>query len=210
MYKLQRRRPIIASTNWLARSFNVPNLLTLLRLLLAVPAGVLMASSDSGRSAWGVALFVVAGLTDLFDGWIARLRHEFTDLGKVLDPVADKVALSALFAALTFSERFGLPKWFLPVYAGKEFTQLLVGGLFFRTLGRPIQANIMGKCATVLLYAAAALSYFGSVFDIRWMGRVGVVFLGIGLAVSLAAGANYLRKMLTLVNQPAVRTGGER
>lgn len=210
MCRSRRRRPTIASIEWLAKSLNIPNLLTLLRLVLAVPAGLLMASSDSARSAWGVALFVVAGVTDLLDGWIARLSHQFTDLGKVLDPIADKVALSSLFAALTFSDRFGLPKWFLPVYIGKEFTQLLVGGVFFRSLGRPIQANLFGKCATGLLYAAAAFSYFGTILHIRAMGRAGATFLVVGLAVSLVAGTSYLRQMLVLVNHPGTRVEGDR
>ena len=85
------------------------NVLTLLRMGL-VPFLVILILQ--GRFGWALTVFIVAGLTDLLDGVVARLGQR-TTLGAMLDPVADKILLSATFVALTWGSRLvaAIPQW---------------------------------------------------------------------------------------------------
>src|ERR1039458_10680258 len=85
----------------LNRFRTVPNLLTFSRICLAP---LLVAAILDNHYALGFGLFVVAGLTDLLDGLLARLLKQYTMLGQYLDPVADKLLLSTLFLVLTYKE----------------------------------------------------------------------------------------------------------
>src|SRR4029077_16964535 len=90
--------------------FTLANQLTLLRMGLA-PLLVILVLSQ--RMRWALLVFVVAGVTDLLDGLIARLGRQQTKLGAMLDPVADKMLLSSSFVALTWSAGLYLyiPTW---------------------------------------------------------------------------------------------------
>lgn len=81
---------------------------------------------------WIIAciLFILAGVTDFFDGYYARLYQQETELGKILDPVADKILIfSTLLALHAFSEHSLIPSWFLFLVACKEF--ILILGAFY-------------------------------------------------------------------------------
>ena len=77
---------------------NLPNALTLSRIFMVPPlVGVLLASSSPARENWGILVFAAAALTDYFDGYLARKRAQISTLGKLLDPLADKLLISAAF-----------------------------------------------------------------------------------------------------------------
>ncbi|MGI5853072.1 MAG: CDP-alcohol phosphatidyltransferase family protein [Bacillota bacterium] len=174
------------------KSLNVPNAITASRAVIAIVAAFLFASENQASFYWGIALFTCAGLTDLVDGWLARKTGQVSDLGKMLDPVADKIAIFALFAA--FSVKLGLPLWVPAIYAIKELTQLIVGALLFSKVGRPLQANVWGKSASLVLYGGALLYLLGHLF---WesLQVVGLIVLVIGLALSVFAGLGYYRQI---------------
>ena len=203
MCRSQRRRLIIVLTDTrrpgiadfkidLKKSLNIPNAITASRAVLAIIAAFLFVSDNQFRFYWGMALFVCAGLSDLVDGWLARKLGQVTDLGKVLDPVADKIAIFALFVA--FSVKLGLPLWVPALYGLKELTQLIVGAVLFARVGRPLQANLWGKTASLVLYGGALLFLLGALF---WdsLKVVGLVVLVIGLALSVFAGLVYYRQL---------------
>lgn len=177
------------------KSLNVPNAITASRAVIAIIAAFLFVSDNQNRFYWGIVLFTFAGLTDLVDGWLARRMEQVTDLGKMLDPVADKIAIFALFIA--FSTKLGLPLWVPALYAFKELTQLIVGAVLFSRVGRPLQANIWGKTASVVLYSGALFYLLGHLF---WddLQLVGVIVLVIGLALSVFAGLGYYRQLKKL------------
>jgi cardiolipin synthase len=77
----------------------VPNQITILRMAAVPLLVVLVLQRDYG---WALTVYVLAGLTDLLDGLIARSGHQSTTLGAFLDPIADKILLSATFVALTW------------------------------------------------------------------------------------------------------------
>lgn len=137
---------------------NLPNKLTLLRILLIIPVAVLTLQSDRQ---WLYALvgglfFGVAAITDTFDGAIARKRGLVTDFGKLMDPVADKLLVTT--ALVCFVSSGICPPWVLIVVLAREF---LVTSI--RTLasakGDVIPANAWGKVKTITQMVSIGVAY---------------------------------------------------
>src|ERR687893_1486409 len=129
------------------RVFTVPNALSLLRLLLVpVVVALLLAGSD----ALAAAFFVLAALTDFLDGRLARMAGP-TRLGRILDPLADRLMLSSV--AVVLAVRGLLPVWAVAILVGRDLLAL-VGGLVF---GGRIKVSPLGKGATAVLMVGVAL-----------------------------------------------------
>lgn len=127
---------------------NLPNYLTLLRILI-VPLLVVVLLTEVAESYLGIsgyalaiAVFLVASLTDILDGHLARRRNQVSDLGKLLDPIADKLLVSA--ALIVLVEKHLAPAWAVVVILGREF---IITGLrsAAATEGIVIQAQTLGK-----------------------------------------------------------------
>ena len=104
---------------------------------------------------WGMAasLFILAALTDMVDGRIARMRNEETNLGASLDPIADKILLLSTYSALCFIESplFVIPSWFLYIVMTTEALQVFGAAWLFLLKKKPkIQATFLGKATTVV------------------------------------------------------------
>lgn len=127
------------------------NVLSVCRLLLAVPIVLLLLRNDPSGRWTAAALIVAAGMTDLADGWAARRLRQVSELGKILDPLADKIAAAAVAAALAALGR--LPLWFLGAVVARDLL-ILAGGFVVRTRrGLTLQSNPAGKWAAALLAA---------------------------------------------------------
>lgn len=129
--------------------FTIPNLLSAFRVLL-VPVIVWLycGRQDYPLAAWTL---VLSGVTDVADGFIARRFHMVSDLGKVLDPVADKLTQTAALACLL--TRFQAVWWLLGVLVAKETFMAFMGLLVIRRTGSVYSAAWHGKLATCVLYA---------------------------------------------------------
>lgn len=129
--------------------FTIPNLLSAFRLLL-VPLIVWLycGKQDYPLTAW---VLVLSGVTDAADGFIARRFHMVSDLGKVLDPVADKLTQAAAIGCLL--TRFQGLWWLLGVMVLKESVTAITGMLVIRRTGVVYSAAWHGKLATCVLYA---------------------------------------------------------
>src|SRR5262249_60893794 len=88
--------------------------------LFSVPfwVAVLLTKFD-GREIWGLLIFLALAATDFLDGWLARRRGEITTLGTLLDPIADKLLISAVFISLV--ELGMAPSWMVVIVIGREF-----------------------------------------------------------------------------------------
>ena len=128
---------------------NLPNALTLSRIFLVPPlVGVLLTTSPPAREVWGIIVFGAAATTDYLDGYLARKRSQVTTLGQLLDPVADKLLISAVFISLV---HLGIaPAWMVIIILGREF---VVTGL--RSIGITISAMRLGKYKMVAQVACA-------------------------------------------------------
>jgi CDP-diacylglycerol---glycerol-3-phosphate 3-phosphatidyltransferase len=130
---------------------NVPNVLTLLRILLVPVLVVALLSKAPNGSTFAAAVFALAAFTDGLDGYIARSRRTITTFGKVMDPIADKLLIAASLIALVSLNR--IAAWIAMVIIAREFA---VTGLRMVAAeqGVVIQASWMGKVKTILQVAA--------------------------------------------------------
>src|ERR671937_2335673 len=130
---------------------NLPNALTLIRILLVPVLVVALTVETRGGSAIAAAVFAVAALTDGLDGYIARSRQAVTTFGKVMDPVADKLLIAAALISLVSLDR--LDAWVAMVIIAREFA---VSGLRIAAgqQGVVIPATLLGKAKTIVQVAA--------------------------------------------------------
>lgn len=125
---------------------NLPNKLTVLRLFLVFVFMAFLFMPGLVNKIIAFLVFCIASFTDLLDGWLARKRNEVTDLGKLLDPIADKVLVLAAF--LSFVEMHLIWAWMVVIIIIRE---LLITGLRILaiTRGKVLEAGISGKHKTV-------------------------------------------------------------
>ena len=135
--------------------WNLPNILTLFRLLLV---GVFIALFSTGHPMLALLAFLVAGATDLADGYIARKHDQVTDWGKVMDPLADKLMQVAVWVCLLWGGF--VEGWLVIVMAVKEGMMILGGALGYkwRKLLQPSRA--FGKFAAAFMFGALVASFF--------------------------------------------------
>jgi cardiolipin synthase len=136
--------------------FTVANQLTMLRMAL-VPLLVLLVL---GREfTWALVVFVVAGLTDALDGYVARHAGQSTTLGAMLDPVADKIFVGSSYAVLTWSSGVAcpLPLWLTVTLLFREGMLLVAVVVVNLTVGpRVYQPSLLGKVSTFLSIGTGA------------------------------------------------------
>jgi len=147
----------------IADLWNVPNVISLIRLALIPWFIWLVATAEYG---WAGVLLGVIGSTDWLDGYLARRLGQVTEIGKFLDPLADRLAVAvAVIAGLITGV---LPIWFAVALIVRE-TLIGVGALYGWTKGvSKIDVRYLGKAATLLLYIAMTLFYVGVGFDLSW------------------------------------------
>ena len=156
----------------------MPNALTFLRLFMVPVVVTLLLAGSDGIAA---AFFVLAAATDFLDGRLAR-RTGPTRLGRILDPVADRLMLSSV--AVVLAIRGLLPVWAVAILVGRDLLAL-VGSL---VAGSKIGVNRVGKAATAVLMGAVALVVIRP-------GVVGEVIFYAGFGLSILAGLMYLRSL---------------
>jgi cardiolipin synthase len=133
---------------------NLPNILTLLRVLL-IPLFVIFIINKYCLEA--LITFAVAGLTDGIDGLLARLTHQRTELGAYLDPIADKLLLSSAFVTLAITE--GIPSWVSVIVVTRDVIILIGFLMFFLTNHRPkMGPSVVSKITTFLQISTVLLA----------------------------------------------------
>ena len=135
---------------------NLPNKLTVLRIVLILPFLLVLYLDVPGASYIALAIFIIASLTDLLDGKIARSRNLVTDFGKFADPLVDKMLVVA--AMLWFVENGQMPGWALLIVILREFA---VSGLRMvaSDQGRVIAAGWSGKVKTASTMVCIVLMF---------------------------------------------------
>jgi CDP-diacylglycerol--glycerol-3-phosphate 3-phosphatidyltransferase len=171
--------------------WNLPNALTLLRIFLVPFLVVVLLTKFSGREYVGLAIFLVAALTDFFDGWVARRRHQTTRMGALLDPIADKLLMSAAFISLVEMDPTHVPAWMVVIIIGREFA---VSGLrsIAAQQGVTISASPLGKGKMISQVVAISLLILG--YELGELRRTGTVALWAVMLFALASGVDYFIK----------------
>lgn len=173
-----------------------PTMLTVIRIVLIPFIAYVMALHE-----WRIAiiLFGIAAITDVLDGYLARLWSQETRLGAYLDPLADKLLITSCYAALVFSPIEGLivPHWFLAVVLAKEFL-LLVGAFYLGIVKQTvvIKPTKLGKLAMVVQSCFVAWLIACSIF--HWIPtRTFYLFLGVALGLVIVSLVHYALSAIT-------------
>ena len=171
--------------------WNLPNALTLFRIFLVPFLVVVLLTKFTGREFVGLGIFLVAAITDFFDGWIARRRNQTTRLGALLDPIADKLLMSAAFISLVEMDPKHVPAWMVVIIIGREFA---VSGLrsIAAQQGVTIAASPLGKGKMVSQVVAISLLILG--YELGQFRVVGTVALWAVMLFALASGVDYFVK----------------
>ena len=178
---------------------NLPNKLTIFRMILIVPFVVIRLGGEAGwfganrliPDCIALAIFIVASLTDLIDGKIARKYNLVTNFGKFMDPLADKLLVSAAMIALVDMGR--IPAWVVIVIISREF---IISG--FRLIASDnhvvIAASYWGKFKTTfqMIMVCLMISGLGSMF--LWVQILTDVVMWIALALTVISLIDYLVK----------------
>jgi len=140
-------------------TLNVPNLFTVFRFCL-IPLYLYVFFTGHPKTALGVIL--LAGGTDVLDGYLARRRGEATALGALLDPLADKLMMLAIVVSLLWKQ--WIP-WQAAALVAMRDIGMILGSAIFHLRGKStVRANWMGKLTTLCFYISIVLIFFGSPF----------------------------------------------
>ena len=157
---------------------NIPNILSFLRLAM-VPAFIILFFRANSLY-WAGLVYALAGVTDILDGAIARKTGSITKLGRIIDPLADKLMQVSAFTCMAVARI--IPAWVILILAAKEGIQLLGGWLLLRRLHDVPPSNKYGKAASAVFYF---ITIAVIVFDMPHILQV--CLLGGALLLSLAA-----------------------
>ena len=183
---------------------NLPNVLTLLRILLVPVLVVALTEEIPNGSTIAAAVFVLAALTDGLDGYIARSRQSITTFGKVMDPVADKLLIAAALLALVSLDR--VAAWVAMVIIAREFA---VSGLRIAAgqQGVVIPASALGKIKTIVQSAAVLALIAAPDPDAAWVQALVYAMV----LATVVSGADYFlnfrRRLEELSRQRAMADG---
>ena len=179
---------------------NLPNALTVVRLVLVPVFVVLGLQSASWTALWAAfVVFAVAAITDRFDGKLARSWGQITDFGRIADPIADKALTLCGFALLSYQGY--LPWWVTILIAVRELGITAMRAFFLRR-GVVVSANQAGKLKTFMQMVALGTllipwAHFKHINDgnewwVVLLIRLGQIFAGVALALTLYSGFMYV------------------
>ena len=177
---------------------NTPNKLTMLRVIL-IPFFVVFLLGNFGTwSKWvALAIFIVASLTDMLDGKIARARNLVTNFGKFMDPLADKLLVCSAMICMIPSGQ--LAAWFVIIIIAREF---LISGFRLVATGKGvvIAASWLGKIKTTTQAVALVLVMLST--PIRaWLGfKLDVIVVWISVFFTVISAVDYIRKNINCIN----------
>lgn len=189
---------------------NISTKLTLARLAATPILVVCLALDFPGRHPLALVVFLAAVITDYLDGHLARARGEATDLGVLLDPLADKILISAAFISFIGIPEVRLPAWMVIVIVSREFA---ITGLRLLAAGKGVilPAGLWGKHKTVSQMAAVTLILVYLCVGARaaaWRPIL-LVLVSVTVALTLSSGLIYVVSHRRLFARPPASPGGD-
>ncbi|MCX7845555.1 MAG: CDP-alcohol phosphatidyltransferase family protein [Dictyoglomaceae bacterium] len=175
----RRRRGNRRWTNDTIQIISIPNLITILRFII-IPFYTIFLIKE--RFVLALILFILSALSDILDGYLARKLNQVTSLGKILDPLSDKLII--LISLIYFGLNKYLPLILVIIFFLKEILMLLTGLYFLSKRIEIISSRAFGKIATIFTSASVIMILLKIPFT-------DIIFM-IGLAFSLLAGFDYL------------------
>jgi CDP-diacylglycerol--glycerol-3-phosphate 3-phosphatidyltransferase len=176
---------------------NLPNALTLGRIFLVPLLVVVLLTKFEGRQIFGLpkelvgaAIFGLASLTDWLDGYLARRRKQVTTLGQLMDPLADKLLVTAAFVSLVQMDL--APAWMVAIILGREFAVTVLRSIA-HARGVVISASPLGKFKMVSQVVAILLLILGDGYVPAFV-LLGRIALWIAVVTAVASALDYYRR----------------
>ncbi len=172
------------------RIANVPNALSLIRLILAFFVGFLIEWGYFIPAMW---VFIFAASTDFVDGWWARKFNQVTKVGRILDPFVDKIIITAALVSLAAQSGSQIAPWIATVIIGREFLVTSIRAMV-EGQGGDFSARWMGKWKMVLQCAAivASLLLLAASFSGQWLSITTIILVWSALLLTVLSGADYV------------------
>ncbi len=179
-----------------ATVFNVPNLLSFIRLLLAGFVGILIEWQMFIPAMW---VFIFAASTDFVDGWWARKFDQVTKLGRILDPFVDKIIITASLIALAAQAGSQVFPWMATVIIGREFLVTSIRAMV-EGQGGDFSARQLGKWKMLVQCVAivASLLLLDGFTQAVWLHWFTVASVWAALAITIASGVDYVIQAVKL------------
>ena len=186
--------------------WNLPNILTLLRIASIPVLVVILFSSSRSAGFWAAIIFAMASITDWLDGYLARRMGIVTVFGKFLDPIADKLIVMACLIMILPHDR--APAWMVLIILGREIIITGLRGLA-STEGIVIPASNLGKFKTI--FQIVAILGLLLHYDYHWffaidnpylyvnMHNFGIFYLWIATILTIWSGIDYLAKFIRII-----------
>jgi CDP-diacylglycerol--glycerol-3-phosphate 3-phosphatidyltransferase len=181
---------------------NLPNAITIGRIFLVPLLVVVLLTNPKDMNLLGVSkeilgalIFAVASLTDWLDGYVARRRKQITGLGQWMDPLADKLLVTAAFVSLVYLDL--APAWMVVVILGREFFVTVLRTIAYAR-GQALPASALGKVKMVAQVAAILILILGQ-GHLRGFFVLGQVALWIAVISALVSAADYSRRINVII-----------
>lgn len=177
--------------------FTISNILSFVRLLLAIPIWILLGDLDSSTQIRFIALGIclIMMLTDFLDGYFARKRNEITEIGKIIDPLADKVGVGVIVLRLFLLELF--PAYYFWMIILRDII-ILIGGIYVTSkIGKVLPSNYVGKITVtiisiVILFIIVGIPQDNFIYYIFYYASIVLIF--VSLIVYIIRATEYLKK----------------
>lgn len=176
------------------KNINIPNGLSILRILLIIPFVYYFMRNELVPA--GIVL-ILSGLSDMFDGMIARKFNQFTELGQMLDPLSDKLTQGAVAVCLAIEQPVLIP--LLGIFVLKEILMVVAACLLIKKKKRPTGSRWYGKVATVLFYISFAVIVAMKIWNMENF-TVTIVLLSITAAFMIYAFIQYFKIYLSILH----------
>lgn len=184
----------------------IPNILTLSRLVAApVIALVYLALNPPYADVAAFFVFIIAALTDFFDGYLARRWGQLSEIGRILDPIADKIMVVIGLGVLLGAH--GLQFWVLLPATIILFREVLVSGLR-EALGdkaTALKVTTLAKWKTTFQMVAIGALFLAGAASAEWIGWLGLVLLWIAAILTAMTGWDYTTKATALISSQGVK-----
>jgi cardiolipin synthase len=197
--KPETRQKIRTRVEEKLRPLTLPNFITMMRMAM-VPFFVLaVAERDFSLALW---IFIVAGLTDAFDGYLARHMDMRSRIGAYLDPIADKLLITIAYIALTLplGQEVVIPLWLTILALFRDFVIMLVAGVLYTVEGlREFPPSPLGKATTFAQVLTIAVVLLANVTPIPWWIPE-ACFYG-SFALVIVSAFNYIYRVSRIVEE---------
>ena len=171
------------------RIWTISNFTSVSRVVFVLPGAYCLLADFPGHRTWAVVFIVIASFTDFLDGYLARKLHQVTDLGKIIDPLADKIGIGIVAICLLLTG--DIPLWYFAFVLARDIL-IFCGGVYINRQKKIVpQSNMAGKIAVNVI----ALALLMSMVRAPSLESVRIVVIWVSVVIMLVSLVVYARRL---------------